>query len=716
MTRLQSAEASLLLVTAPAGYGKTTLLLQYARRDPRPLGWLRLDQADNDPALLVDRLWDALAAVALQEPEVLQALFEGDRVALPAMSRIMAELRGPFTLVIDDVDALTEPPALGVLAALAMSIPSGSRLVLGSRTTPEIGIGGLRALGRVLEISTADLAFTGPEATALMRKELAALRDVDVEDLVTSTEGWATGLYLAALTLGANRVAGSGFSGDDPLVTDYFFDEVLRMLPEPTVEFLIRSSVLRHLMGTTCDAVLGRNGSGALLRKLHRSNLFIGPLDRHQRTYRLHRLFRQALSAELHRRDPGLEAELHRRASNWYESQGNADESIRHAIRAGDVHRASRLIWAEISPISSPPGQILKGWLSAFSERELAAHAPLALAMAWWHARRADGDGTDKWVSVAERSYYRGGLPGGPGTLAAAVSLLRAWLGREGVARMTRDASRAYELDSDHGPWRGVARYLQGMGLRLLGNREAAAPILEESARHCRWSVPATRAECLAQLALIASERGDGARCYVLAQQVSELTEELQLRGESAPAIAFAVSALVHAQQGDHVAARSNLHDAADALSRYSNFAPWLEAECRIVMGRANLALSDVGAARSLLAEARLVLRETPDAALLDNWMEETIRAIEEFPVPSKNGGASLTAAELRVLHMLPTHLSFPEVGAQLFLSRNTVKSQAISVYRKLGVASRADAVRRARALGMLEGAVDDLAGTLENS
>jgi LuxR family transcriptional regulator, maltose regulon positive regulatory protein len=704
--RLLSSVAPLLLVTGPAGYGKTTLLLQYVRRDPRHTEWLCLDKSDNDPFLLLERLSDCVAAFAPPDPVHSAAAFRNGREG-PAWSSLIRQLAGsrqPFTLVLDDVHELSSPASLDILAAISMSVPPGSRVVLGSRTTPDIGIGGLRALGHVLEIGAIDLALTAREAADILSGEGVGVGDDDLDRLMHATEGWATGLYLAARSLRSGESRASDFSGDDPLITDYLWDEALKSVPEPTIEFLIHSSVLDRLTGPMCDAVLGRKGSGVLLRELHRANLFMIPLDRHQHAYRYHRLFAEALRAELNRRDPGLAAELHLRASSWYQSQGNPDDAIGHATVAGDIRRASELIWAQISPMASPSTETLERWLSPFSERDAGANPPAALAKAWLHAEQGDGDGTDRWISVAERGYYRGHLPGGPGNLAAAVSLMRARLGRDGIARMTRDASHAYNLEANHGPWKGVARYLEGMGLRLLGDRESAREALKESERRCRCSVPYTHAGCLAQLALIAVEEGDGDHSRDLSGRVVELVDELHRRSQAVPAIVYAVSALALAQKGDHLTAKAHLQGAASVLARSNHFAPWLDAECRIVMARANLALADGVAAQQLLADARLSLHDIPDAVLLNTWMDEVGRAVKEFPLPSHDGGPSLTTAELRVLNLLPTHLSFPDIGTRLCVSRNTVKSQAMSVYRKLGVGSRADAVKRAGSLGLLDG------------
>jgi LuxR family transcriptional regulator, maltose regulon positive regulatory protein len=702
--RLVAADPPVVVVAGPAGYGKTTLLLQYAERDRRPAGWLSADEADNDPRTFIGRVLDILDYFEPLDPDLVAAYSEQpySSMVVLLLRRMLANRIEPFLLQIDDVHLLTSAQSLKVLAAISMSIPRGSRLVLGSRTTPDVGIGKMRALHRVLEVNDRDLALSASEGAALVRAVGVDLSMKSAELLTNHVEGWATGLYLAAESMRAGGASASEFSGDDPLFADYLWDDPLRSLAEPTVEFMIRSSVLHDLNGSVCDAVLEQSGSGARLKKLHRSNLFVVPLDRHHHSFRFHHLVAEALAAELHRRDPTLETELHRRASLWYESQGNADEAIHHATKARDVFRAGQLIWATIVPGGGSQAERLERWLDEFCEDEIASHPTLALSKAWLAGRRGDGGAMDKWVTLAERGYYRGRLPGGPATLGSAVSLLRAMLGRDGIGRMTRDAAQAYELDVDVGPWRGVALYLQAMGLFLRGEHETAREMLEECERRCRWVVPSTHAECLAQLALVATDEADGTHAESLVALALGVVEDFRLRDHPLLAIVHAVSSLTHALRGERAAATRDLGH-AESLARQLNFASWLKAECHIVMARTNLALSQRAAARQMVAEARYLLQVMPDAVALNGWLEEVSAAVKEFPVPSRNGGASLTTAELRVLRHLPTHLSFPEIGARLSVSRNTVKSQAISVYRKLGVASRAEAVERAGALGLLQ-------------
>jgi LuxR family transcriptional regulator, maltose regulon positive regulatory protein len=702
--RLGHSDAPVVVITGPAGYGKTTLLSQYARSDPRPTAWLTVDGSDSAQDVFLGRLLNALSMFEPLDADRVSVISLDEPTSVVDLSMVgpMLGRLQPFILLIDDVHLIRSPEALEVLIEVSNCIAPGSTLALASRTTPAIRIGKLRALRRILEIGREDLAFNDAEAAVLVKALGPELGKKDVKHLADYAQGWAAGIYLAALSFSRERHDVARFSGRDRLITDYFWDEPLRTLPEPTVEFLIQSSALQILTGTVCDAILNRTGSGALLRELDRSNLFIVPLDGEERSYRYHGLFADALRAELRRRDPKGEREIHARASNWYALHGDLDGAIRHATEAGDTARAASLLWGNIAPGHRLSAEALERRLQAFSEEELAMHPLLALARAWLSVEQGDGRRIDKFVSIAERGYFRGTLPGGPAALEAAVNLLRAILGRDGIAAMAQNSSRAFDLDVDRYGWRGVARYFQGMALRLQGDREAAKEALEDCERRCRWTTPSTHAECLAQLSLIALEDEDRPRAESLSAQAIDEVREFDLDDRPLNAIVFALSALLNAQRGDHIAARSHLGQATSLVTRYSYFAPWLDVQCRILIAWAHLSLSDGAAARRLSLETRLLLRDLPDVPVLGDWMDEVSVAAERFLLPSRSGGASLSPAELRILRELPTHLSVPEIAARLFVSRNTVKSQVASVYRKLGVASRADAVDRARVLGLI--------------
>ncbi|HEY6312670.1 MAG TPA: hypothetical protein VIY52_17975 [Streptosporangiaceae bacterium] len=337
-------------VVAPAGYGKTTLLSQWAERDGQAFAWVSVDERDNDPKVLLTYVAEALDAVEPVGGRVFDALASPvssvPGSVVPRLGSAFAAMITPVALVLDDVHLLHNPECRAALSVLADHVPAGSRLVLAGRTEPPVRIARLRAEGRVLEIGRADLSLTREEAFRLLREARVALGQDEVAELHRRTEGWAAGLYLAALALregGSSGSAAASFAGDDRLVSEYVESEFLaRISPERRV-FLTRTAVLERMSGSLCEAVLNLPGSAATLAGLARSNLLLVPLDRRGHWYRYHHLFRDMLLAELERLEPGLVPVLRRRAAGWCLRNDRPEEALEYSMAAGDVEEAARL-------------------------------------------------------------------------------------------------------------------------------------------------------------------------------------------------------------------------------------------------------------------------------------------------------------------------------------------------------------------------------------
>jgi LuxR family maltose regulon positive regulatory protein len=465
---------------------------------------------------------------------------------------------------------------------------------------------------------------------------------------------------------------------------------------------MTRTSILDELSGSVCDAVLDRAGSGRVLADLGRSNAFVTSLDRHDEAYRYHGLLAEMLRAELHRAEPDLEAELHRRASAWHAERGAAQHAIRHAVAAGDVARAGELLWLH------GPEQIARGgnltvrrWLDELSAEQTAACAPLALVAATSWLAEGDGGQVEHWTRVAEPGLEQGSAQTRD-SQRAALATLRAALARDGIERMGSDAARAVRSEPEDSPWRAIANLLAGVADHLAGRRDDARARLQQGGRGGAAAAPSLQALCLAQLALLSVEDEDWEEAAALIARARSQVKASSLEPYPTVALVFAVSGLVRAHRGVVEEARADLQQTALLLARLADFAPWYEVETRIVLARAALRLGDVAAARALLAEATHGLRDTPDSATLRAWLEQT-RAQLHDAARSAGESCALTTAELRVLHLLPTHLSFPAIAGRLYVSPNTVKTHARAVYRKLDASSRAEAVAHALAAGLLD-------------
>ncbi|MGH3185631.1 MAG: hypothetical protein ACRDOE_27525, partial [Streptosporangiaceae bacterium] len=296
-------------MVAPPGYGKTTLLSQWAERNGQAFAWVSVDERDNDPKVLLTYVAEALDAVEPVGGRVFDALASPvssvPGSVVPRLGAAFWSMTAPVVLVLDDVHVLHNSECRAALSVLADHVPGGSRLVLAGRDEPPLRIARLRAEGRMLEIGPGDLSLTRQEAASLLREAEVTLGEDDVAALHRRTEGWPVGLYLAALYLREGGSLGSAavsFGGGDRLVSEYMESEFLARISRRQRLFLIRTAVLERMSGPLCEAVLEMPGVAAALTDLARSNLLLVPLDRRGQWYRYHHLFRDMLMEQLHRR------------------------------------------------------------------------------------------------------------------------------------------------------------------------------------------------------------------------------------------------------------------------------------------------------------------------------------------------------------------------------------------------------------------------------
>ena len=349
----RGAESALTLVSAPAGFGKTTLLAEWlavAAADGRSVAWLSLDQRDNDPALfwtyLVAALNTGVPAVGAGGLLLLQRPQPPNEAGLVALLNDLDAISNDVVLVLDDYHVIDARDVQDGMAFLLEHLPPQIHLVIASRTDPALPLARLRGRGELAEIRAADLRFTPGEAAAYLNGVMGlALTAADVAALEGRTEGWIAALQLAALSMqGREDVTAfiDGFAGDDRYIVDFLAEEVLQRQPEHVQHFLLQTSILDRLSGPLCDAVTGQDGGKAKLAALERGNLFLVPLDDRRRWYRYHQLFADVLHARLRDEQPDDVPDLHRRASGWYEQNGEPSEAIRHALAARGISSERR--------------------------------------------------------------------------------------------------------------------------------------------------------------------------------------------------------------------------------------------------------------------------------------------------------------------------------------------------------------------------------------
>jgi LuxR family transcriptional regulator, maltose regulon positive regulatory protein len=703
---LASRDAALALITAPAGYGKSVLLAEWDRCDDRPFAWVSLDPCDDARLAITSAIARALEQTGSIDADAWPELMwstAGDETS--ALRRLIAaaKRRGDgFVLVIDDAHTVAGTAVWAVVTALLGQLGGGAQLAVASRTEPPLAIGRLRAHRSLIELRTADLAMNAEQAASLL-----ALAGVDSDTastraLVELTEGWPVGLYLAALSVRGESdlpAALKRLSGDDHLIAEYFRDELLSRLSSDCWRFLTQVSVLDGLSGPVCDAVLERTASAKMLEELWRSNVMLTAVDRGHQHFRLHPLFKDALTAELRRAEPDLEPALHSRASDWLERHGDLDGAIGHAAAGGDLGRTGELLCANLAGLlAAGRNAEVRAWLGCFGPEQIEASAPLALAAAHSCLMRGEVDRARAWRLHAEAAAAAQQMP----SLEGAEAIVEAMTAATSTDAMRAAAARACELEPEHSPWRPYGELLLGTALHLSGDRDGAAPTLERGVALACTHAPVIASLCLAQLAMLAIEQDDWVGAADAADRAGAVVEQAGLSGYPICALAFAARAAARAHEGRADEAKHDHRRATDLLAALGDFIPWYGAEARIMLARAALGLADTVKARTLLAEASRLARRTTGAVIFQGCFEQAWAHIDTLAESALSGPSSLTIAELRILRFLPSHQSFREIAERLDVSVNTVKTQAHAIYRKLDAASRSEAVAQATRAGLL--------------
>jgi LuxR family transcriptional regulator, maltose regulon positive regulatory protein len=707
----ESGAGPVVFMSAGPGWGKTTLLAQWASRSRRPFAWVSTDENDNDPIVLLTYVAVALDRVSPLDPRVFEALalpgVSVEGTVVPRLGAALAAMDEAVVLVLDDLHLLDSPPCLDAIAALTRHVPEGSQLTLSARGEPALPLGALRARGLTLEIGQDELRMNEAQARELLRAAGLELTDAEVAELTERTEGWPAGLYLAALsanTSSAGITGATAFRGDDPYVSDYLRSELLSRLPRDELRFLTRTAVLDRMSGPLCDALLEKTGSAAGLESLERSNLFLIALDRNREWYRYHHLFRELLRAELERAEPELVSRLLGRACEWCVANGQLEAAFGYAQEAGDVDRAAKL-FEQCGPLVYQSGRIATtdrwlGWLEAHGAMERnAAVAALGAAVASTWGRPAEAL---RLADVFERASYDGTLPDGSASVDSWRALVRAQLCRQGVAQMRADAEAAVRTLARGSFNRPNAALQLAFALWLSGEDDEADDVFADVAEEgLERGTHEAAALALGERAALAIGRGAWVQAEELGDHALRIVRRSRMEEYPTTAFVCAVTARVALRQERGERARELLARAQRLRTRLTYAVPYFSIQTRLELARAYLALADAGGAATMLREIEAVVRRQPDLGVLPAQVEQ-LRANLKTLRAEAPGASTLTEAELRVLPYLATHLTFPEIGERLYVSRHTVKSHAMAVYRKLKVTSRNAAVERARELGLL--------------
>ena len=579
------------------------------------------------------------------------------------------------------------------------------RLGLASRTEPPIPMPLLRGQGQVVEVTIDDLAMDELEARQMLDTAKLALDAAAFRELMRRTEGWPVGLYLATLAAGAGTrraaIGGLDLHGNDRMVADYLRAEVMSSLPRATARFLMRCSVLDSLSGPLCDAVMGSTGSQEVLEGLEESNLLVVPLDRQRRWYRCHHLLRDLLRDELERSEPELIPRLHDRAAAWFEANERPALALEHAQAAGDEDRAARL-FVQVALPTYGAGRVDTVCAGSAGSRAglIEEHPQLAVLGALGEAVLGHVATTERWAAAALAAA--GGtdrvMPDGS-ALEGWLAVMEASLFRHGVARMRADAETARARLSPRSSFQATAMFFEALSYHLDDQPAEADERLAHTVerarqlschRPLRWRSASGRSS--PSSGATGSRRGAGRRGRDAGGGAAPRRLPAGHRG-------LRHGRAVAAHRGDVVAAK---HYAALAsrLRPVCTPAVPLSAHFLLQLAHAYLELADPAGARTVLRQVRDILRVRPELGTVARQADELEQMLDTIRV----GGSARPRCGRRAAAapLLATHLSYRDIGERLFLSRNTVKSQAVSLFRKLGVSSRGDAVTKAEEIGLL--------------
>lgn len=497
MARLDAGlNCPLTLVSAPAGFGKTTLVSRWVTSCGRPVAWLSLEETDSDPTRFLAYLIAALRTVAPGLPDDTAPASSQPppmEASLTTLLNTVAVLPEPIVLVLDDYHLVDSHDVDDALTFLVDHLPPQLHLVVTTREDPRLPLARLRARRRMIELRAADLRFTTDEAAAFLVEAMGLeLTADDVEALGTRTEGWIAGLQLAALSIQGRDDAGAfiqTFAGDARYVVDYLVEEVLRRQPEHVRDFLLQTSILDRLSGPLCDAVTGQSGGASQLEALERGNVFVVPLDDRRRWYRYHHLFADVLRAYLVAEHPDLLPELHRRASAWHRRHGDLPEAIGHALAAADLDTAADLIEMAAPRMRQLRREVtLRAWLDALPDELIQRRPPLGVDYAGVLLSIGETDRVESLLHGAEQRLDAFHVE--PSTPNGTAAALRGWIAiyRAGLAQMRGDAAAtqrhathaldllAEQDDLGH----GAAAGLLGLASWTLGDLEAAYRLYTE--------------------------------------------------------------------------------------------------------------------------------------------------------------------------------------------------------------------------------------------
>ena len=691
-------DARVVTVTAPAGYGKTTLLAQWVEQDPRCSAWLSIDQFDNDPMVLLNGIRTAMVKAGMMPGHERALAGITSRNAFPnGVTRVIRDTESSTDalLVLDGAERLQNPESLAIVRELVEQLPENVVLAVASRIDIGLPSADLRARGALVEFSGDDLAFSRTEVADVCSQASVAITEGDIDELLARTEGWPIAVHLKMLDIQDDGppVEGLHVCGDDETLACYIRETVLVRLSPAHVSFLTRTSILENLSGDLCSFVLEDPEAQDALESLASSTRLVAPFDQHRTWYRCHRLLREHLAADLHRREPDLESVLHSRAATWYQAHGHADRAVSHAMHASNEDLVSRLVLASARQRFAA-GEIdtVTGWLEWFRDDDRATRYPgIAPIAAIAYCNIGDPGRARHWMAVATA------MSAELGAMKPLFNLARAMMCPQSIDQTLADAIAAREEFTAASEWYAAATAIAAIATLWKGEIDDADALFASAAEAGeRYDAAPAAVLAYAVRSRLANDRGDRTGAEAFAERALRLVREHRLERVAPSVLPFVTAARGATRRGDPAGATRLLAQATALRPALSVATPIVSVHTLLEMAEAEAELANIGGARQVLREASDIVRQCRSLGPLEARLNEMKERIATAPLGGA-GVATLTNAELRLLPLLATHLSFPQIGERLYVSRHTIKSQAMSIYRKLDASSRSEAVQIAR-------------------
>jgi LuxR family maltose regulon positive regulatory protein len=697
------------LVQAPAGYGKSSVLMEWARTDSlRRFGWLTLEETDNDPAVLWRYMLLALRALLPGFTDRAWGLLHQPQpdleVVITQVLNSLLDVPGRLVLVLDDYHVITNQQCHDSMQHFIDHLPKSMHVALGTRARPPLSLSKLEASGSLLVVDRTALEFTLEETKKAIEGAGVRLSPEEVVRVHAATEGWPAGVYLAAIT--DDSISADGHpSGGVGALHSYLFEQMIDNLSEEDRSVLAEWSILRNLNGSLCDRVTDRRDSATRLQRLSEANLLLMPLDGSADWYRFHDLLGDALRREFSGLPVSQQRVAHRRAMEWWHERGDTPQAIHHAIEAGDHERAAELFCANwLEYMLTGWLETLRDWISRFPADALLAYPPILVASAWITAFSGDVKSTHRFAAAAREASFDGSMADGATSYTSAVAILEAGLGHNGMEDANEHAELAYRLEPPGHPWRQLAAALAGVTRFGIGRNEDARVALNEAAR-MPTGPDGVATYARGQLALLEMSEGnwkEGSRQADLAVAQIEESDLGNLLSSGAAKVAAAAAA---AHFGNHGLASQRLHSLAPIQRALSDAIPFDAFQINLITAETYVLLGDHRAATVHARTASSRLEAFGDAGIFEERLTDLHKALtsegKTVDAP-RTEPEPLTDRELQILALLQSDLSLRDIGSELFVSRNTAKTHVARVYRKLGVTSRTAAIARARQLDLI--------------